>query len=391
MAWLTSEQALAALGTKAQSLYASVSRGRIRAKPDPSDPRKSLYDRDDVHRLATRAAGRRKTETVAAETIRWGDPVMSTSLTAIAYGRLYYRGRDVVALAGTATLEQVAALLWDAGEVSFSVPAAASTSTQAAPLQAAFAALADRAATDGPALGRSPASLHVEAAELVGTLAAALGAAPIEMPLHRRLASAWRRPETAHLLRRALVLLADHELSASTFAARITASTGSSLAAATLSGLATLIGPLHGGTYAAIATLVAHAEIAGASAAFRHLGDGEKPLPGFGHRLYPQGDPRAEALLSDFPLPPAYAAIAAMAHERTGEPPNVDFALSALAAAHGLPANAPLLLLALARSVGWLAHAQEQISTGSLIRPRANYVGFPSRSSNDERTLIDRQ
>ena len=70
MSWLTAEQALHLLGTKSQTLYANVSRGRIRAKPDPADTRRSLYFADDVKRLATRHAGRRKTEAVAHEAIQ---------------------------------------------------------------------------------------------------------------------------------------------------------------------------------------------------------------------------------------------------------------------------------------------------------------------------------
>ncbi|KAI1691004.1 tripartite tricarboxylate transporter family receptor domain-containing protein [Ditylenchus destructor] len=77
-----------------------------------------------------------------------------------------------------------------------------------------------------------------------------------DTPMHMRLAAAWRRPRAADDLRRALVLLADHELNASTFAARVTASTGASMAACLLTGLSTLTGPLHGGASAAVQALV---------------------------------------------------------------------------------------------------------------------------------------
>jgi citrate synthase len=377
MAWLTAEAALKTLGTKPQSLYASVSRGRIRARPDPEDSRRSLYDADDVERLARRGAGRRKAEAVAADAIRWGNPVLPSAITTVAGGRLYYRGHDAIALADTATLERVAALLWEADAVDFGRPPAGIPLPPAemAPLRRAFVAIAGRAATDAPVLGRPPAELCGEAAGLVATLAEAFGAPPSGLALHRRFASAWRRPEAAQLLRRTLVLLADHELNASTFAARITASTGAPLAAAVLSGLATLVGPLHGNAYGAVGGLAAAATREGAGAAVRASLALGQPLPGFGHRLYPAGDPRAEALLTLFPLPPAYAALAAVGQELTGEAPNIDFALTALAAAFDLPADAPFTLFAVARSTGWLAHALEQAATGTLIRPRAAYVG----------------
>jgi citrate synthase len=407
MAWLTAEQALAVLGTKPQSLYASVSRGRIRARSDPDDPRKSLYDRADIERLATRGGGRRKATAISADAIRWGDPVLPSSISTVTGGHLYYRGKDAVGLAETAGLEEVAALLWEAREVGFHFMrpppddgegnatealggflegsavsldlAAASSAGQATrantPLAMAFAVMAARAASDPPSLSQPPAARVDTAARLVATFATALGATPGEAPVHRRLANAWRRPETAGLLRRALVLLADHELNASTFAARIAASTGAPLAATVLAGLATLVGPLHGSASTEVARLAALTQREGTTSLIRTLPAGGRTLPGFGHRLYPAGDPRAEALLEQMPLPPAFATFAELGRDLTGEAPNVDFALAALAAAYDLPPAAPLQLFALARSVGWLAHAMEQLATGTLIRPRASYIG----------------
>jgi citrate synthase len=375
MAWLTREQALALLGTKPQSLYASVSRGRVRARPDPADPRRSLYARDDVMRLAARhGAGRRQSLAIASEAIRWGDPVLDSAVTTIAGERLFYRGVDAIALAGTASLEIVAARLWQAEAVRFDVADGAAVGGPPS-LERAFAALAGPAARGLPVLGRAPSSLLPEAAGLVATLASAFGAAGGAAPLHARLAVGWGVPGARETLRRGLVLLADHELNASTFAARVAASTGASLAAALLCGLATLTGPLHGAASGGIAALVAAAEQVGARAAARSWLAQGRPLPGFGHRLYPGGDPRAPALLHDLMLPPAYAAVADAARELAGEAPNVDFALAAVAEIHRLPPGAPLALFAIARSVGWLAHAMEQARSGTLIRPRARYVG----------------
>src|SRR6218665_4096450 len=111
--WLTASEALSRLGSKPQSLYASVIRGRILAKSDPADSRKSLYNAEDVDRLARRNHGRRSAVTVAAEAINWGDPVLPSAISTVSDGRLYYRGRDARALSRTATLGQVAELLWD--------------------------------------------------------------------------------------------------------------------------------------------------------------------------------------------------------------------------------------------------------------------------------------
>jgi len=375
MNWLTAEEALAALGTKPQTLYANVSRGRIRARPDPQDTRRSLYDGEDVRRLAERHSGRRRVETVAAQAMRWGDPVLSSGISTITGGRLFYRGQDAVGLAETATLEAVAQMLWEAGPVGF--PTRTDTRYGAgSPLEAAFMALARLAARDLPMQGRAHVALHAEAAMVLGTLADALtGAAGGGAALHQRLALAWGRPEAADLLRRALVLLADHELNASTFAARVAASTGASIAAAVLAGLATLTGPLHGSAALGARSLADLAADIGAEAAVgQYLAQG-RPLPAFGHQLYPEGDCRAAALLGRFDLPVPYAELREAAERITGNRANVDFALAALTAAFGLPPDAPLTLFALARSAGWIAHALEQHASGSLIRPRAHYVG----------------
>ena len=380
MKWLTAEQALKFLGIRSQTLYANVSRGRIRAKPDPSDSRRSLYNGTDIARLAERRAGRRAAETVAAQTIGWGDPILASAISTVAGGRLWYRGLDAVALSERATLEEIAGLLWQA-EVTTPraamLPAGGSRGGRA-PLNRLLVAMAERAAIDAPMRGRSPAVLVSEADTLFGTLlAASLDAARAraDAPSHARLAVAWRRREAKDVLRRTMVLLADHELNASTFAVRVAASTGASLSACLLAGLATLSGPLHGGAARALQSLFEAARRLGARGAVREwLARGE-PLPAFGHPLYPEGDPRAAALMRQFRLSGLFAQVRSAAEDLTGEGANVDFALAALADAFALPRHAPFVIFALSRSVGWIAHSLEQIATGQLIRPRARYVG----------------
>jgi citrate synthase len=382
MKWLTAEQALKFLGVRAQTLYANVSRGKIRAKPDPDDSRRSLYNGADVARLAGRRAGRRSADTVAAQAIGWGDPILASAISTVADGRLWYRGADAVELSERATLEEVAAMLWQAQTAPRRTgpPPVRSTKSNlgTTPLKHLLIGVSERAAVDPPLLGRSPAILKSEAQVLFDTLlAAALGdiGAAADYSAHARIAAAWRKPGAKDILRRALVLLADHELNASTFAVRVAASTGAALSACLLAGLATLSGPLHGGAPRALQSLLNAARRLGANDAVREwLARGE-PLPAFGHPLYPQGDPRAAALLRHFKLSGIFAEVRRAAEDLTGDPPNVDFALAALADAHALPREAPFVIFALSRSVGWIAHALEQTATGQLIRPRARYVG----------------
>ena len=431
MAWMTAAEALEVLQVRPQTLYANVSRGKVRARPDERDPRRSLYHRDDVLRMARRSNGRRKVDAVSAQAMQYGDPVLATALSTAAGGRLLYRGLDAADLSNTATLEDIAALLWDcdaqivrAGTAdcanvrtpsgsstqqlspdSASYPPAPDSAMPKSPPRSALAAgllaLAERSASDAPSLVRPVAQLQVEAAGLLGTVAAALigqaageVARPTDGQVHQppdetpgkpaiatsasistNLAHAWHCAAHEDLLRRALVLMADHELNASTFATRVAISTGASLASGLLAGLATLTGPLHGGAPAQLAQLLTLAEQYGAAQAVRQWLASGRALPGFGHPLYPEGDPRAAALRPLLPEDSLYTALAGAAREQAGELPSIDFALALLASTCRLPPDAPFILFALGRCVGWLAHALEQVQTGQLIRPRARYVG----------------
>lgn len=365
--WLSRDEALAALKVRPQTLYAYVSRGLIERRGDGSDPRRSLYRGADVEGLARRRTRGRRTASIAASALAWGEPVIPTAIATVAHGELIFRGRRVVALAETMTLEEVAALLWGSdGAVTFPVGLA-----NGDPFRS-VAALVDGAPS---MIGRPPAKLAAEAARCVATIAAAFGA-PGEGPMHARLARCWGLDaDGADRVRRALVLLADHELNPSTFATRVAASTGAAMPACILAGLATLSGPKHGGAGAALAALLAEAESTGTPAAIARwvaLGHG---LPGFGHQLYPHGDPRAGALLARLEPDAALAALRDGVAEALDLAPNIDFALLVLVRAHALPANGSLALFAIARAVGWAAHAMEQAATGATIRPRAIYQG----------------
>src|SRR6516162_6400497 len=149
--WLTAEEALSRLRVRPQTLYAYVSRGRLRAEPDPDEPRRSRYRLSDVAALAAKNARGRKAADVAVGAIAWGEPVLSSAITMVRDGRLYYRGCDAVALAETATLEEAARLLRGGlglpGEPIRWVTAGPTAKARA------FAAFAARAAVDPPAQG----------------------------------------------------------------------------------------------------------------------------------------------------------------------------------------------------------------------------------------------
>jgi len=374
--WLDAEQVMTRLGVRAQTLYAYVSRGRIEAAAHPDDPRRSLYRASDVAALAARKARGRRAADVAAEAIAWGEPVLASAITTVQGGRLYYRGQDAAELARMHSFEQVARLLRGGHGAPLKSPEPRKPKKGETPRARLFSTLAMRAGLDAPARGRAPLALAMEAAGLLEAMADAVAGSIGEGPIPMRLAQAWGLDANgADLLRRALVLLADHELNASTFAVRVAASTGASLAASTLAGLSALSGPLHGGMAARVEAFVAEAERAGAGRAVAaRLAQGA-PAPGFGHPLYPDGDPRAAALLEAFEVPIGLADLRRETEAATGQAPNIDFALVALARVLALPPDAPFALFAVGRGAGWLAHAIEQLQTGRLIRPRARYVG----------------
>jgi citrate synthase len=384
--WITAEEALRRLRVRPQTLYAYVSRGRVRASPDPEEPRRSRYRASDILALTHRKARGRKAADVALDAIAWGEPVLVSSITTVKDGRLYYRGQDAVGLSQTATLEEVGRLL----RGGLGLPPDDAKGPIAGPTAAAraFAALAERAHRDPAAQGRSPEVLADEAAELLDLMAAAVVGREDALAreeeagaIHERLGRAWRaRREGWDGIRRALVLLADHELNASTFAARVTASTGASLAAAVLAGLCALSGPRHGGMSRRVEAYAREAVRVGWRKA---LPEGAPSPPGFGHELYPDGDPRAQALFPAIAAPASLTALRDEIEAETGQKANVDFALVALRQSLGLPEEAPFALFAVARSAGWLAHAMEQAASGRLIRPRARYAGVEPSPSAD--------
>jgi len=379
--WLTAEEVTAQLSVSRQTLYAYVSRGRIGMTAAPDDPRRSLYDAADVRRLAERNRNGRSRRAVAASTISWGEPILVSAITRIQGGHLEYRGHDAIALADTATLEDVAALLWQVDVLPQSGSHRGWPRARAAPgaAERCIAAMAELAMA-GHWAGKVDSVLPdaVRILDRIAWAAAGLAGSDVPssaLPMHERLASAWGvRPKGADAIRRALVLIADHELNASTYATRVVASTRAPLGACVLAGLAALVGPLHGGATNEIRHFLADPGVVAdpAAAIAVRLARGER-IPAFGQPLYPDGDPRAAALLAHVrPSPAAQRVIDAM-RTMTGVPPNMDFALLVAEQRLRLPVGAAFAIFAIGRTVGWIAHALEQWRDGTLIRPRAIY------------------
>src|SRR5947207_5441754 len=388
--YLSAREASAELAVSPATLYAYVSRGLIRSEPSP-DSRSHRYRAEDVRTLKERRVP--SPEPRGLRSFDADLPVMDTEISTITEDGPIYRGVNCVDLAESDTLEHTATLLWDVSSVDPFAPdnypvvsdemrAIAEAARRAAPIDRAIAVLALAASADPRAFTRAADGRAMAGARIVRLVVATmLNRAPSAEPLHLQIAGAWA-PDNKHaadLIRRALVLLADHELNASTFTVRCAASTGLNLYDAVIAGLAALKGPKHGGAGVLASHLVKTLIDHDVEPVIRErVALGER-FAGFGHGVYKRGDPRAMSLLDALTRAGAPRKFTREVPERiaeaTGELVNIDYALAVLVHSLRLPAGSELALFAMARSVGWIAHASEQLQHGRLIRPRARYVG----------------
>jgi citrate synthase len=389
--WLSAAEATTRLGIKRETLYAYVSRGAIRSAPKGGKTRERVYALEDVERARRRADEHREPSDIAAHALSHGSPVLESGITLIAAGRLYYRGVDVLELARTRSVRQVAGLIWRGRFDTLGDRAIVRRSRGLEPklpvLARAQLLLASAAATDPLAFDLRPETVSTTGERILDLMTyAATGARTSEQTMERELAAAWKlRRGAAELLRSAIILCADHELNVSAFTARCVASAGGSPYGAVVAGIAALEGVRHGGMTARVESMLQsmRRERTAGEALGARIREGA-PIDGFGHPLYPAGDPRAAEILRQlregYPRSPELAFaldVVAAAKTLLGQHPTVDFALATLSLVLKLPPRSGLTLFALGRTIGWIGHAIEQYAAGQLIRPRAKYVGPP--------------
>lgn len=381
---LTSGEAAAELGVSRETLYSYVSRRLLASKAHPTDPRRSLFETTDVKRLAEQVR-RRSRHAVALSTLDFGEPVLNSAITRIEHGTLLYRGCDAIGLSATASLEEIASLLWQCPTLPALPPGGLAEASAVEPHGADPHGWCISAAADlvqaGPWTSHRERALDDAAVVLRQLARAAVGASVPQHvvcgPIHRWMGASWSLDETgADLVRQALVLSADHELNPSTYAARVVASTRAPLGACVLAGLCALIGPRHGGVFGAIRSILNDPDIMGDPARMiaARRARGER-TPGFGHRLYPKGDPRAEAILARIGVPTEIQELIRAMETASGQKPVVDFALVVLERVLKLPEGAAFAMFAIGRVAGWIAHVFEQWEEDRIIRPRAAYAG----------------
>ncbi|MFI5911445.1 citrate synthase [Dactylosporangium sp. NPDC051541] len=407
--WMSADEAARRLGVKSTSLYSYVSRGTLTRRKSPDG--RSTFNRAEIEELARRGRPRRQ----AGST----ELVIESAITLLGEDRHSYRGRDAVGLAEDWTLEETAVWLWtglrfDSIESLITInrlgswdadPAALAAAEQAQQGLPAAVLPLERLQLIVTALAAvNPVRLNLETEAVIATGTALMAGMVDALPsrrqrrggdpglqqsesLHARL---WRKlagskadERLADALRFAMVLLADHELAASTLAARVAASVRADPYAVVTAGLGVTSGALHGGASLGVESMLA--EITEPDRAAHVIGErlrrGER-ISGFGHAVYHDGDGRADALLAKVRRavrghPRLAVADAVLEEAATHRLPaiNVDFPLGLLTHLAGMPRGAGEAIFGIARTAGWLAHAMEEYQKPTRLRLRAAYTG----------------
>ena len=400
---LTTQEAAKRLGVKVETLYAYVSRGLVQRERS-ADGRTSFYDARAIEDLARRGRPRQSSRNTSLNML------IETKLTSLSPNGVRYRGLPSSQLALTHTFEEVADWLWLgampgsshtrpwAGERN-DVPV---TPDLVGALRVATAIASTRLpVTDD----RTAPAVAVAGRRLIATLTDSLprvgGERVPQLTVHGtdgerrvvrdsiagrlwlRLSAHRPQPGMLALLNATLVLLADHELAASTLAVRVAASTWADPTAVVLAGQGVLSGPLHGGASVAVRAMLERATEVGAARAVAEVVESGQRIPGFGHKVYVDADPRAVVLLRLLREVSGRTRVLSVVddvhdavRQRLDKAANVDFALASMSMIGGMPADGGEVVMGVARIAGWLAHAIEEYQEPPLrFRPRASYVG----------------
>jgi citrate synthase len=381
--YLTTAEVARRLGVKTDTVYAYVSRGLLKSVRTRGR-RGSMFAQDEVEQLAVRGREERPPS----------GPVerIHTAITLLDGDELYYRGHRAVDLSLSATFESVVHLLWT-GELNDQPPfplhpeltGLVDAALKAMPPEAGLldrlkVAAAFLGSTDPLRFDLSPSAVMRVGRSLISMLVDALPGPPGE---GERIAGRLRtklttKPIEATMINAVLVLLADHDLAASTVAVRVAASARAHPYSVVSAGLGAIDGQCHGG-----ASLLAYRFLRDAmedpfGALSERLRSGGG-LPGFGHHGYQKRDPRADVLLAFLRARPAGEQVMATVDAVTlgaGSFPNVDLALAAFTHAFQMRPDAGEALFALARCAGWIGHAIEEYrEPGLRFRPLGVYIG----------------
>ena len=385
--YLSAEEAATNLGISKPTLYAYVSRGLVRSRHG-SDSRSRLYNRLDIDQLKARRRIRRRPQSEVQATLDWGFPLLDSALTLIADENLYYRGTNTLELARTRSFWEVACWFWNGSWNSCFVPEGSAyplSGRRKDPVPAFQSWLIERSSRDPagyqlqlPAAGSAGAAIARQfLAILTGKQNPQLSQAAAELQ------ECWckSRGGAQRIFDAALIATLDHELNVSSFTARVVTSAGSNIYEVVSAAMCAFSGSRHGRASIRAEYLLRHLlEEAEVRRTIHRLLQSGQEISGFGHSAYPGGDPRAKLIfrLLEEEYPTEFAKIRRIIGElerSLHRSANIDAALAAIGIVLKLPPHAGFHLFGLGRLVGWIGHALEQSASGTLIRPRARYVG----------------
>lgn len=379
--WLTAKEAAARLGVQTRTVYAYASRGLL-GSTSRGPGKESRYALELVESLKKKAAARSGHGAVAASALRWGEPVLDSAITALTPRGPVYRGARAIELLDT-PWERVAERLWNVGPLDWSRRCSRHPGHAPRPsLQALLEVVVHHAA-------RLRSMAWTECVPLINRLACAVGPHEAEAELSRSVAEHVftsltgrdPKPDQLAVVNAALVLIADHELNASTFAARVAASAGAPWVDCLTAALATATGVRHASACDEAEALWRRMLETRSLKRWVASVARQGPMAGFDAGAYPQGDPRAQALLTRVrPLLSAkedhqLSAFLAAVDDETNQLPSIDLALVIASHALGFPKGSATLLFVMGRTCGWVAHVIEQHADAAPIRPRARFTG----------------
>jgi citrate synthase len=385
--YLSATEAAAFLGIVKATLYAYVSRGLVRSQSG-ANSRARTYNRLDLEQLRARKRIRNRPQAEVAEALHWGAPLLDSSLTLITNDCLYYRGVSAIELALKRSFWEVASWFWSGSWEPSVVPEirdAGCPPGNLDPYHLQQVWLIERSQSD-PLGYQLTMPFAAETGKTIVRQFLALLTGVKNPAIDRassELANCWCEESTraSRVLNAILILTLDHEINVSSFAARVVASAGSNLYEVVNGAMCAFSGSRHGRTSERAEQFIQELERAKSAAEAIHarLRSGAE-IPGFGHPLYPSGDPRARLILrllaEDFPS--EFSKIQQKISDSENvlrSAANLDLALAVVNKVLMLPAHSGFHLFALGRTVGWIAHAVEQHGSKTIIRPRARYVG----------------
>ncbi len=425
---LTAAEAADQLGVKIGTLYAYVSRGWLKSYRRRIG-RQALYRRSDVEalrRLVAPERGQRARNvpeasswvTVAQPRVPGESPlpgviVTESAVSSIIEKRLAYRGYPVEEVVANASFEEACLLLWNGERPSADEVRELRATIAKAKIPAMVASAIAALGEDAPPLLRMSAKMPTLAAwerrgepitrierarRILSMLPLPLAPRPIapisiEGGMAERLLKSVAGTEAVEWERAAmnqiLVACAEHEMNASTFAARVVASTGADLYASVMAALCSLSGPIHGGACDRIERMLSDLSAGMTVDECLEAFNQERRLPpGFGHHIYPAGDPRGVILKKTTSevarhkggdLYEIALGVEQTVWKRKRLRPNLDFYLTVCARMLGFRHGLPAAIFAVGRAAGWIAHGLEQYENNRLIRPRMRYRGVPIR------------